>query len=204
MLSAAIIVAHPDDEVLWSGGYLLSHPAFKWMIFSLCRANDPDRAPRFYQVCDQVGAKGVMADLDDSPDQRPIPEHEIEKYLSTVLVNQAFDLVITHGLSGEYLRHIRHEEVSRGVFELWTQGKLSTQHLWMFAYENKEPGLIPHTRANADYLYPLTDALWQQKYQLITKTYGFLPDSWEARAVPRVEGFVFYERSVPPSQVNQV
>ena len=37
-LQAAVVVAHPDDEILWCGGYILTHPEFHWRIVSLCRA----------------------------------------------------------------------------------------------------------------------------------------------------------------------
>ncbi len=49
----AIIVAHPDDETLWAGGTILSHPAWECFIICLCRGSDADRAPRFR------GFKGV-------------------------------------------------------------------------------------------------------------------------------------------------
>ena len=64
---AAVIVAHPDDETLWCGGYLLTHPEFTWRIVTLCRAVDPDRAQKFRRVLRRFGAGGEMADLDDGP-----------------------------------------------------------------------------------------------------------------------------------------
>ena len=41
----ALIVAHPDDETLWAGGTILSHPAWDCFIVCLCRGSDPERAP---------------------------------------------------------------------------------------------------------------------------------------------------------------
>jgi len=46
--SVALIVAHPDDETLWAGGTILSHPAWTFLIVFLSRKSDTDRAPKFY------------------------------------------------------------------------------------------------------------------------------------------------------------
>ena len=69
---AAVVVAHPDDEILWCGGWILAHPEWRWRIVTLCRADDPDRAPKFRKVLEHLGAEGAMADLNDGPDQIPL------------------------------------------------------------------------------------------------------------------------------------
>ncbi len=77
-MKAVIIVAHPDDETIWSGGFVLQHPDWDWTVFTLCRANDPDRVPKFKKVCAHLNATGLMSDLDDSPDLQPIdPKKDI-------------------------------------------------------------------------------------------------------------------------------
>ena len=47
---AAVIVAHPDDEIIWCGGTILMNPDLQWTVLVLCRGNDADRAPKFYRV----------------------------------------------------------------------------------------------------------------------------------------------------------
>ena len=42
-VSAAVVVAHPDDEILWCGGFILSNPDWHWRIVTLCRAVDVQR-----------------------------------------------------------------------------------------------------------------------------------------------------------------
>ena len=59
----AVIVAHPDDETLWAGGTILMYPEWDWFVVTLCRANDPDRAPKFHRVLEILHAKGDMGNL---------------------------------------------------------------------------------------------------------------------------------------------
>ena len=117
-LRAAVVVAHPDDETLWCGGYILAHPEFHWRIVTLCRASDPDRAPKFRRVLEQLGAVGEMADLDDEPDQVPLPIEQILETTARLLAGSSYSLILTHGPKGEYTRHRRHEECCRSVAEL--------------------------------------------------------------------------------------
>ena len=79
LTSVALIVAHPDDETLWAGGLILQHPDWQWFIISLCRAKDENRAPKFSKVLAQFKAEGVMGDLNDSSEQNPLDDHEVEK-----------------------------------------------------------------------------------------------------------------------------
>ena len=76
--SVVLIVAHPDDETLWAGGTILSHPSWQWFIICLCRGNDKERAPKFHKALKILKAEGIMAALDDGPEQNPIPETEIQ------------------------------------------------------------------------------------------------------------------------------
>jgi LmbE family N-acetylglucosaminyl deacetylase len=187
--SAVTIVAHPDDEVLWAGGTLLQYLRGKRQIFTLCRANDRDRAPRFYNVLQELGAGGAMADLDDGPEQQPLPEELVGKTILSLLQGQHFDIMLTHHPDGEYTRHRRHEEIGRSVIKLWHAGRIYADELWVFAYEDGGRAYYPVANRHANIFYELPEAVWQKKYALITGLYGFAPDSWEARTTPAAEAF---------------
>jgi LmbE family N-acetylglucosaminyl deacetylase len=190
---AAVIVAHPDDETLWCGGYLLTHPEFHWRIVTLCRAADPDRAPEFRQVLGALGAEGEMADLDDGPDQTPLPPEQVEETAARLLAGFRYDLILTHGPHGEYTQHRRHSECCRAVVELWRSGRIHTNRLWMFAYEDGAKAYLPRVRQDADRRDVLPDGVWLEKQRLLTDLYGFGPDTWEAQTTPRHEGFQCFD-----------
>ncbi len=183
------IVAHPDDEILWSGGTLIDHPEWECFVICLCRKNDPDRAPRFYRVLDKLHAKGVIADLDDGPEQTPLEQDEIQRTIKTLMPPTRYDLVISHSPAGEYTRHRRHEEIGKAVTHLWHNGQIDTPELWTFAYEDGGGRYRPRAIQTADLHFVLKDDTWQKKYELITTEYNFSKDSWEARTTPVIEAF---------------
>jgi LmbE family N-acetylglucosaminyl deacetylase len=182
-------VAHPDDETLWCGGYIVWVAEFHWRIVTLCRAMDADRAPRFRHVLERYGADGEMADLDDGPDQTPLPSSQVREAAARLLAGSNYALVLTHGPNGEYTQHRRHVECSRAVVDLWGSGLLDTKQLWMFAYEDGGRTYLPRVRQDVDRRDELPDAIWAEKYRLITELYGYAADSWEAQTTPRHEGF---------------
>jgi LmbE family N-acetylglucosaminyl deacetylase len=187
--SVAVIVAHPDDETLWAGGTILSHPSWLWFVVCLCRGSDKDRAPKFCNALKVFKAEGVMGDLDDGPQQKPLDKKEVERAILDLLPPKSFDLIISHNPTGEYTRHIRHEEVSEAVIKLWHAGKISTNELWTFAYEDGNKEYYPRPVESAPVYRTLTKRILRRKYNIITETYGFEKSSFEAETTPKAESF---------------
>lgn len=187
--NAAVIVAHPDDETLWAGGAILARPNYNWFIVTLCRKSDPDRSQKFFKAMQVYGAKGEMADLDDGPEQHPLELTDVKQKIVQILPALAFNIILTHSPSGEYTRHLRHEEVSQAVMDLWKAGAISTRELWLFAYEDDHGRHLPSAIETAHQFEILPEAIFQEKYRLVTEIYGFDQGSWEAKVVPRNEAF---------------
>lgn len=184
-----LVVAHPDDETLWAGGTILSTPTWSWTILSLTRKSDRERSENFARAMDVYGSKGTMGDLDDGPEQNPLILTDLKNTIITLLDDKIFDLVITHHPEGEYTRHRRHEETSRAVIQLWKERKIETPELWFFAYDDGGKTYFPRAKKNASRTV-LTRLIWEKKYELICKIYGFKEDSWEAHTTPKEESFI--------------
>jgi len=185
----AVIVAHPDDETLWAGGTILLHTTWHFFVACLCRAGDRERAPKFYKALNILNSEGIMGDLDDSPELKTLNENEVECAILDILPQKHFDLVITHNPTGEYTRHLRHEQVSKAVINLWNNGKISAYELYTFAYEDDNKKYYPRPQEDAPVYFSLTKRIWLMKYKIITETYGFEKNSWESKSTTRAESF---------------
>jgi LmbE family N-acetylglucosaminyl deacetylase len=203
--SVAVIVAHPDDETLWAGGTILSHPSWRCFIVCLCRGSDKERAPRFYNALKVLKSEGTIGNLDDGPDQKPLEEKDVERVIMELLHLKHFDLIITHNPTGEYTRHLRHEETSKAVINLWHAGKIFTNELWTFAYEDGNRAYYPKPVQNATRYHTLTKRIWLKKYSIITETYGFEKSSFEAETSPKAEAFWQFANSHDAKEwLNQI
>jgi hypothetical protein len=165
------------------------HPETRWTVVTLCRKSDRDRAGKFLRAMEYLRACGEMGDLNDGPEQLPLVENEVGDTIMSLLSSERFDLIITHSPYGEYTRHKRHEEAAKAVCKLWKSGKLSARELWAFAYEDGGGKRIPRPIQDADLIVKLSDDIWRKKYHIVTKIYGFGPDSFEAKATGREEAF---------------
>jgi hypothetical protein len=135
-----------------------------------------------------------MADLDDGPEQMPLPENRVQNSIMQLLPSDRYDLVFTHGLFGEYTQHLRHKEVSRAVMALHRTRRLHACQVLCFAYGDDHREQQSQVDDRVDILIRLSDNIWQKKYKIITEIYGFSPGSWEARTTPKKEAFWEFAR----------
>ncbi len=188
---AVVIVAHPDDETIWMGGTMLTHPSCKWTIFSLCRGDDADRAPRFLRACARLGGRGIITNFEDegiaSLKESVAP---MQRLLLRSLPRRSFDILFTHGPSGEY-GHTRHKGAFRAVQGLLREGKLRTKRWLTFSYRLAARGnrAVPHPPARDGVTMRLSPSAFQQKRAIIREVYNFPEQSFEVQSAARVETF---------------
>jgi len=187
--SGLVIVAHPDDETIWMGGTILSFPHVRWTIFSLCRGDDLDRAPRFKKACRLYGARAIISDLEDEGVMN-IQESiaQIARRIAKLVPRRRFDYLVTHGYNGEY-GHPRHKGVYRAVYDLVRRKKLRAEKVFTFAYHLDERKGYARPDARSDFLLALSEKTFRAKQRIITDLYGFTENSFECRSASARETF---------------
>ena len=66
---------------------------------------------------------------------------------------------------------------------------ISADELWTFAYEDCNKTYFPRAIQKATIYENLSEQIWLKKYMIMTETYGFAKDSWEAETTPLAEAF---------------
>lgn len=107
-----VVVAHPDDEVLWCGGLLAKYPGDWTVICCSIPRIDPIRAWKFHNAVETLGAKSVLM-----PFTEPDPKEHMTDRLKLLQLDN-YDFIVTHGKAGEY-GHVHHIDIHNYISSKW-------------------------------------------------------------------------------------
>ena len=186
-MKCLVVVAHPDDETIWMGGYILKNKE-DWEIISLCRKNDTDRNPKFFRVCGELNASCSMSDLDDET-MRELETEEVIFKIRTIIKSKEYDYIFTHGRNGEY-GHKRHIDVHNAVNKMISAGEIKCKKIFYFSYLGENvPGKFCNVNPSANKFIKLPRNIYEIKKHLIKDVYGFNEDSFEVKSTGPIEAF---------------
>jgi LmbE family N-acetylglucosaminyl deacetylase len=149
-METVVVTAHPDDEVLWAGGFLLRHPGTTVICCSVPR-RDSVRAWKFFDACERLGAKPRLIPATESDPDKPLGHLD-------VLDLSGYDRIITHNQFGEY-GHLHHQNVHQYITK-----RYSNKTIWTFGYR---PGFLGNIVIN------LTDEESERKLEAL-KAYNHI------------------------------
>ena len=142
-VKAAIVMAHPDDETIWTGGLLLTQKTWHWKVFIATKYDTEDRPNEFKKAIASYQNYGVSSQdfefLDVMPDVQEydrLNKDEIYQKLNIVDLS-AYDVIFTHNMDGEY-GHGNHKTLGE-----YLNGKnLNTWHVLCPAIQNPREKLV--------------------------------------------------------------
>ena len=124
-INKLMIVAHPDDEILWGGSKLIQEDFL--VVCITCGKSNPSRVKEFKSVMDKTGDKYIMLDYPDKTNGKRNDWSKVKKDILNDLQNiyllKEWKEVVTHNPLGEY-GHIHHKMTSEYVTSIVRKERL--------------------------------------------------------------------------------
>lgn len=115
MINKLMIVAHPDDEIIFGGAFLLAEKG--WKVICVTNGGNKVRSKEFRKVMKDIGAEYEMWDYKDKwggDFNRKSLKKDIENVLKA---NPEITMIVTHSKGGEY-GHSQHKALHEIVKEI--------------------------------------------------------------------------------------
>lgn len=126
-----MIVAHPDDDLLWGGAHLQEGGYF---VLCLTNGKNETRSAEFEAMKEAVGCRGLILSYPDKVDgERSDWKHlkqSLNEDLRLILTAREWKCIVTHNPDGEY-GHIQHKLTSAAVTAACEDTEY-TDALWYF------------------------------------------------------------------------
>ncbi len=118
-----MIVAHPDDDVIWGGAHLMSGDYF---VVCITNGRNDERRPEFEKMLEQSGNSGYILEYPDKvvgqrDDWKQVWD-KIENDVGRIMNCKKWELIVTHNKDGEY-GHQHHIYTNSIVTELYNKNK---------------------------------------------------------------------------------
>ena len=168
-----MIVAHPDDELLWGGAHLSEGG---YLVVCITNGKNETRREEFKTVVEKSGNTPLILNYPDKVlgkrDDWTNVRDKIEDDISLIMNYKKWDFIVTHNPKGEY-GHIHHIMTSESVTKLFDK-LVPAQKLYYFGKYYKAVDL-PSVK---DKLTPISDKELEFKESL-SKYYESQKDTIE-------------------------
>lgn len=131
-----MIVAHPDDELIFGGSELVKESGWKvvcvtnatWRSHNIFSPNlKKNRYQEFILVMNKLGHAYEIWDFEDNLFSANWNLNLLEKKLLQIINQQKYNKIVTHNLKGEY-GHVQHKKISEII------NNIKPANLYVFGY----------------------------------------------------------------------
>lgn len=166
-INKIMIVAHPDDDMIFGGSHLIDDD---YLVVCITCGARSDRVKEFKNVMNVTGDKYIMLDYPDKTngerDNWDSVYDKITKDIEQILDLKDWNLIVTHNIDGEY-GHIHHKMTHNIVTAIYDDKYLGHDNLYFFGtYYKKDK--IDEVK---DQLIEISDENYQKKDEIIYKYY---------------------------------
>lgn len=127
MVDKLMVVAHPDDEIIFGGAHLLREK--NWMVVCITNGDNKTRRQEFKKIMKQVGVAHQIWSYRDTYSYN-FDSTALQRDLQKLLKTHHFKKVVTHGLCGEY-GHPQHQIIGQ------IMRKIVPHNLYTFSFSKK-------------------------------------------------------------------
>lgn len=145
-----MIVAHPDDELIFGGAELIKNKGYK--VICITNQNNLQRRKEFIALMNDLKQGYEIFDHTDNMNMKNVKE-KYKEYVEKILTTNKIEKIVTHNKKGEY-GHNFHRAVHNMVNEICVKNKLDDK-LYYFHTGSKK----------------IEDKLITQKLELMKKYY---------------------------------
>ena len=121
-----MIVAHPDDELLWGGGHLMEGG---YMVVCITNGKDKVRSEEFYNVMKESGNEGIILEYPDKVrgqrDDWSKVRSGIVSDIERLMKYKKWQLIVTHNKNGEY-GHVHHQMIHSFVTQIYNDDEIDS------------------------------------------------------------------------------
>ena len=133
-----MIVAHPDDDMIWGGAHLIQDD---YVVVCITCGTNEVRLEEFKSVMKATGDSYIALGYPDKTDGKRNEwitfYDEIKKDIDMILKSNNWDLVVTHNEKGEY-GHIQHIKTNKIVTEAYNSNNYKFDLYFFGTYYSKK------------------------------------------------------------------
>lgn len=189
-----MIVAHPDDDMLWGGAHLLEGG---YLVVCITNGRNETRSQEFHAVIEACGNQGLILDYPDKVNGQRDDWEEVRDSISAdlafLLNANDWELVVTHNEDGEY-KHQHHIMTHELVVDRYTSEN-SAASLYFFAVYHKATTVEKYESGEKEFPPDMPERLSDET--VLRKTEILKLYKSQAKTLDKFQHMIPYENWIP-------